>query len=97
MTGVQTCALPILAALTAYVRLLGAASGTTQHFIGPMAKQQRMGLLTGVCLFAAVLALVNGQPQVVPLTLTAGLGVIAFGSIGTCVRRLRRIVNDLNA
>src|SRR5262249_42014788 len=40
----------IAAMMTAYIRVLGGAVGTTQYFLGPMAKQQRMGLLTGACL-----------------------------------------------
>src|SRR5262245_43925124 len=35
-----------LAIFTAYVRMLGGASGLTQSFIGPMAKQHRMAALT---------------------------------------------------
>src|SRR5262249_14986290 len=44
----------LLALMTAYVRLLGAAMGATQWFIGPMAKQHRMAVLTAACLLAAL-------------------------------------------
>src|SRR5262249_4097004 len=42
----------LLAALTAYVRMLGGAAGLPQSFIGPMAKQQRMALLTAACVLS---------------------------------------------
>jgi len=44
----------LLAALTAYVRLLGGSCGLKQNFIGPMAKQHRMAVLTAMCLLSMV-------------------------------------------
>ena len=46
----------VLAVITAYVRALGASMGAGQHFIGPMAKQQRMALMTAACLISAAAA-----------------------------------------
>lgn len=86
----------LLAALTAYVRLLGGACGPTQYFIGPMAKQQRMGLLTAACLLGFASCWI-GIPNTAVKMLEASLWVIIIGSVVTCVRRLRRIARDLNA
>ena len=44
----------VAAVLTAYVRVLGGSLGLTQHFVGPMAKQHRMFVLTLVTLLAAI-------------------------------------------
>ena len=42
----------LLAILTAYARVLGGACGLPQDFSGPMAKPQRMAILTVACLLA---------------------------------------------
>jgi phosphatidylglycerophosphate synthase len=83
----------VLALFTAYVRILGASLGVTQHFIGPMAKQHRMFTLTVVTLLAAVETLL-GMP---PLAIRIGLAVIVAGSIVTAFRRARRLVRDVDA
>jgi phosphatidylglycerophosphate synthase len=83
------CAL--LALLTAYVRALGAAAGASQHFCGPMAKQQRMALMTFAGLASAVLSWSNLRWPVVAGTLV----LIASGSVITVLRRFLRIVRDL--
>jgi phosphatidylglycerophosphate synthase len=82
-----------LALFTAYVRVLGGALGVTQHFIGPMAKQHRMFVLTVVTLLAAAEALL-GMP---PRAMRVGLGVIVAGSIATAFRRTRRIAAEIEA
>ncbi len=41
-----------LAIFTAYVRMLGGASGLKQSFAGPMAKQHRMAVVTVACLLS---------------------------------------------
>src|SRR5690349_4679182 len=43
----------LAAVLTAYIRVFGGSIGAVQHFIGPMAKQQRMFTLTVATLAAA--------------------------------------------
>jgi phosphatidylglycerophosphate synthase len=82
-----------LAILTAYVRVLGVSVGTRAYFIGPMAKQHRMAALTLACLVGAVESVLiwpyNGW------AVGLALGVIALGSLVTCVRRLQRISADL--
>jgi phosphatidylglycerophosphate synthase len=77
--------------LTAYTRVLGRSVGAGIYFTGPMAKQHRMALMTLACALAAVLT---------PWGLSAGvlwgaLILIALGCIVTVVRRLWRIVIDL--
>jgi phosphatidylglycerophosphate synthase len=82
-----------LAVLTAYVRTLGAASGASQDFRGPMAKQQRMVVLIAACLLmAGEIAL--GWPERVMIV---ALWVIAVGCVVTCVRRARRILGELES
>src|SRR5438045_4216085 len=44
----------LLAIFTAYVRLLGGASGLTQSFMGAMAKPHRLAALTVACLLSVV-------------------------------------------
>lgn len=77
----------LAAALTAYVRTLGGALGQPQDFSGVMSKPRRMALLTAACLVA-----------VIELdALTGALGVIAGGSLVTCLTRLRGIRRGLGA
>jgi phosphatidylglycerophosphate synthase len=82
----------VLAVLTAYVRLLGGSLGVTQHFIGPMAKQHRMFVLTVATLLAAAEVWLVMPPRAIRL----GLGLIVAGSIVTAIRRTRRIARELN-
>lgn len=44
----------MLAVATAYVRVLGASMGAPMRFLGPMAKQHRMALLTTACLVSVL-------------------------------------------
>lgn len=83
----------LTAVLTAYVRLLGGSLGVTQHFVGPMAKPQRMFTLTVASLAAAVQSLLGGTGH----ALAAGLVLIVGGSVVTAWRRTRRIVRELEA
>lgn len=77
----------LLAAVCAYVRLLGGTLGQSQDFIGPMAKPHRMAALTAGCLVAT---LWFGGLQV-------ALGVIAVGTAITIARRLVRLSKALRA
>ncbi len=54
----------VLAVLTAYVRELGRGLGRPADFSGPMAKQQRMAVLTGFCLISVFEPLWRGHGQV---------------------------------
>lgn len=85
-------AVAVLAVLTAYIRLLGGASGTTQDFSGPMAKTLRIYLMSITCLLAAVELAFGSQGKV----FFAALVIIGLGCILTIINRLRHIVTELN-
>jgi phosphatidylglycerophosphate synthase len=75
----------LLAIMTAYVRTLGGAAGLPQDFGGPMAKPQRMAVMTGACL----LSLFD------PRSMAMALVVVVGGSLWTAMLRVRRIVREL--
>lgn len=77
----------VLAMLTAYVRVLGAALGGPVLFIGPMAKQHRMAVLTIAILATAIAGCWSGTGWPV----WSALALISAGSLVTAVRRLVRI------
>jgi phosphatidylglycerophosphate synthase len=80
----------VLAVFTAYVRVLG-ASVTGQHqFIGPMAKQQRMALLT----LAAFVTFFELQYRGTVNSAWYALILMNLGMIITIQRRLARIATD---
>ena len=92
------CGLPALgwaaaafAVLTAYVRELGRANGLPADFSGPMAKPQRMAVLTGAAVLALAEPLWGGQGGV----LRAALWLICLGSLATALRRALRQVRAL--
>jgi phosphatidylglycerophosphate synthase len=82
------------ALLTAYVRTLGAAAGTSHYFDGPMAKPRRMHVLIAACLISAAETAIGWQGQ---WPLVVALIMIIAGGVVTMVRRLGRIVADLEA
>ncbi len=73
------------AAVTAYIRVLGASLGTPHYFFGPMAKQHRMALCTGALLLA------YWRPWVLVPT----LALILVGTAITCLARTRVICREL--
>jgi phosphatidylglycerophosphate synthase len=83
----------LAAVATAYVRALGGALGLKQDFRGPMAKQQRMAVLTGACLLAPLEAWTFGSGW----SLAAAGWAIFIGSLLTCALRLRAIAAQLRA
>ena len=83
----------LLAALTAYVRTLGGALGQIQDFRGPLAKQQRMAVMTAACVLAP-LEFWLGQSR---WSLLLAAAVIAAGSALTCLMRLRAIAQRLES
>lgn len=83
----------LLAALCAYIRVLGGALSLAQDFRGPMAKPQRMAALTVGCLLSALEGLFLASHFALPIT----LGVIVAGTAWTCVARLRAISAALQA
>lgn len=82
-----------LAVFTAYVRMLGGASGLKQSFIGPMAKQHRMFALSLAC----VLSIFEIRFLRAGTILWAALIVINIGCIATIWRRTARIARELEA
>ncbi|MDR3386577.1 MAG: CDP-alcohol phosphatidyltransferase family protein [Rudaea sp.] len=81
----------LLAVLTAYVRIFGGSLGLAQDFRGPLAKAQRMAVLTGACLAGAAETFWHAER----LSLYAAAIVIAAGSLLTCVTRTRAIATQL--
>ncbi|GAA0267647.1 CDP-alcohol phosphatidyltransferase family protein [Alteraurantiacibacter aestuarii] len=79
----------ILAFGTAYIRASGGALGLAQDFVGPMAKQHRMFVLT----LGALIACALDDGVVMQLT----LWLIIAGSAVTCVIRTQRIAHLLKA
>ena len=79
----------ILAFATAYIRATGGALGFPQDFVGPMAKQHRMFVLT----VGAALSAFLPDWRI----MEAMLWIIAAGSAVTCVVRTLRIANLLKA
>jgi phosphatidylglycerophosphate synthase len=83
----------LLALLTAYIRALGGLVGLPQGFQGPMAKPQRMAVMTAG-LIAAALAIPLGLDG---WALTLCLVLIVGGATVTAVRRTRAIFSALEA
>src|SRR4029079_3238234 len=81
----------LLAALTAYVRVFGGSLGFAQDFRGPLAKQQRMAILTARCVIRAAEWLFTGTHYV----LIAVAVIIAAGSVVTCITRTLAIAARL--
>ena len=79
----------VLALLTAYIRVLSGSLGLPQRFLGPMAKQHRMFVLTLTALIAAAVS--------EPRAIWVGLVVIALGSAVTAWRRTACLLHDAEA
>lgn len=75
-----------LSITTAYIRTLGASLNVGHHFLGPMAKQHRMALITICCVIAVWY----------PPVFYYALIVMNIGLLITCYRRLARVYNLLN-
>ncbi|MEM1052321.1 MAG: CDP-alcohol phosphatidyltransferase family protein [Pseudomonadota bacterium] len=89
----------VLAFGTAYIRALGGALGFEQDFVGPMAKQHRMFVLTlaAIITFFWPSSVVGEFVLTGPAALVAGLWIIIAGSALTCAVRLVRIARLLRA
>src|SRR5688572_24777601 len=77
----------VLALLTAYIRVLSGSLGLPQRFLGPMAKQHRMFVLT-------LAALIDARFSPPPRALWAGLAIIVLGSAVTAWRRTTHLLPD---
>lgn len=80
----------VLAFGTAYIRALGGSLGFAQDFVGPMAKQHRMFVLT---MGAIAQCVFPEEPRIMIGT----LAIIAAGAGLTCCIRLWRIAQLLKA
>ncbi len=80
-----------LSVITAYIRTLGAAAGASQCFYGPMAKQQRMFVMTLASLIAAGEVIADKSFHVLVMT----LGIIILGCIVTIIRRTCFVCSEL--
>ena len=83
----------LLAVFTAYVRMLGGATGLQQSFIGPMAKPHRMAVMTVAC----VLSTLETAFVRTGTLLWIALIVVNAGCVVTICRRTARIVRELEA
>lgn len=86
-----------LALFTAYIRTVGKAAGARQEYCGPMAKQQRMFVLTIVAVYCGIV-----PPRWQPVMQDNGAGIVAvslgliiIGCVITAARRLVRIYRQL--
>jgi phosphatidylglycerophosphate synthase len=82
----------VLALLVAYTRAIAASLGAGQLFLGPMAKQHRMALLTLVAMLALVLpnswlGMMDAPGRTLGLVELA-LWIMVLGCVVTVVRRL---------
>jgi phosphatidylglycerophosphate synthase len=89
----------LAAVFTAYVRAMGKIAGAPQDFGGPMAKPQRMAVVTATALYMGLAPAAwrpdwawGGVPAGLP---AAALAVILAGSVLTAVLRLRRTATVL--
>ncbi len=87
----------LLAAKTAYIRLLGGAIGLAQDFRGPLAKQHRMFAMSLGCLVAAGVLYFKQDQTFSVLVLTITSYIIAIGAGITCINRILAIAKQLNA
>jgi phosphatidylglycerophosphate synthase len=85
----------VLAVITAYIRVLGGTLTGTQSFIGPMAKQHRMAVLTLACLGSIIELWVRKDAKWAEGVMQYALAIICIGCIITCWRRLRLIARQL--
>lgn len=81
----------VLSVTTAYVRALGGSMGAGQHFIGPMAKQQRMAVMTVACVIGAFVPFWQPLIWVIPIA----LALVVAGCLVTVFRRCHRIAVEM--
>ncbi|WP_338581647.1 CDP-alcohol phosphatidyltransferase family protein [Pseudomonas sp. MAG733B] len=81
----------LAAALTAYVRVFGGSIGLKQNFMGPMAKQHRMAVMTAGLVLNTIEFHLYASHYALMLTLI----VIAIGAAATCITRTLAISRQL--
>ena len=82
-----------LAILTAYIRELGRAEGQNADFSGPLAKPQRMAILTIGCLVGAIEVWAMGSTR----SLLAALAIVTLGTGLTVVFRSQHLIEALKS
>lgn len=85
----------LLAIMTAYVRALGASLGAPVSFIGPMAKQHRMALMTAASVLTTIEVLFWHATPIAGHVMMVALILVILGSAITLARRTRNIYNHL--
>ena len=87
----------LVAVFVAYVRAFGGSVGVRGLFMGPMAKPQRMAMLTAACIYCACApARWPYGPAAGPFgAIDVALALITAGGAVTAMRRLRRIALHL--
>jgi len=85
------CIAAVLAVITAYVRALGASAGAGQNFMGPMAKQHRMAVVTIAAILCALALFWSWHAQIA----TVALGIMIAGMLVTIARRARWVIRTL--
>lgn len=87
----------LVAVLTAYLRAFGNSVGVRALFAGPMAKPQRMAMITVACLYGACApaAWPGGLAADGPGAMGFALAMIVAGGLVTALRRLWRIAAQL--
>lgn len=83
----------LFAMFTAYTRVLAGAVGATQKFLGPMAKQHRMALLTVATLICVAEPFCHNLHRVVYPTV---LVIMIIGTVITVWNRINEATNELN-
>ena len=78
----------LIAVFVAYVRALGASVGVGQIFLGPMAKPQRMAVMTAACVVSAIIPADQSRPISL---IQLALFIVVFGGLITAWRRLAQI------
>lgn len=81
----------LLAVLTAYVRLLGGSMGLPQTFMGPMAKQHRMFIIT----VGAIASWIQSATFRPGWAMGPALVIVVIGSAWTIARRVEFIAKAL--
>ncbi len=80
----------LLAVMTAYIRTLGVSMGAPVNFMGPMAKQHRMAVMTGASLLTVIESWF-GNGSVQGYVILLALMVVTVGSVITAVNRTKAI------
>jgi len=85
----------VVAVFVAYVRAIGASVGAGQVFAGPMAKPQRMALMTVVTLLLSGMSFFYSPFQAQRMVMNAALWIVVVLGLVTAVRRLNMIGNSM--